>query len=175
MKIRVTTIAVVALLAISAPAAFARIAPDPVGTQLTIKHAAALHVVKHKVAKQKAKASTSRSGTGRRLIIVAPIQSPSSSIPGDSASYCSMYMTDCTPEQLCAIWGANCGDVQSQAPATDSQPAPDPVAPAAPAVTDTSSSTSQGDASRSGQSGDVSASLAASSATTTDDGYDEDC
>jgi hypothetical protein len=177
MKIRVTTIAVVALLAISAPAAFARIAPDPVGLQqLTIKHAPALHVAKHKVVKKKTKTSTNKKnkgGSAGKIIVVAPLQSPSSSIPDVSTSDCTLYMTNCTTEQLCDIWGMNCTDVYNAAPLPDAQPAPDTSAPAEPAATGSSSGSEQSDASGSGQTGGVAASLASSSAATTDLGYDD--
>jgi len=163
MKFRITTIAVVALLAISAPAAFARIAPDPAGLHLTLKHAASIHVAKHKVAK-KAKTGSS----GRVLIIVAPIQNPSASLPSDPTTNCEMYMTDCTPEQLCDWWGENCSDVQTPAVSVDSQPAPASSAPA-PTQTYSTNDASSPDTTATTQTGDASASTAAAS----DD--NEDC
>jgi hypothetical protein len=69
--------------------------------------------------------------------IVDPSPPPGGGGTVDPFDYCAVYMTDCTDEQLCADWGANC-DLVPAPPATtpDESPVVPPAAETPVAYTD---------------------------------------
>jgi len=174
MKIQALLITAIASLAFAVAGANATILFQATGGGTVTHKKAVHHIVKKSKTSSKSQTKVSSSsktaGSTPPLYIHIPV-GPAPAVAPSAADDCATTGNDCTDQQLCDIWGENCGSTGQSA---GSSVASQPVAPASVVQTSDAAVSSSGSSSDAaiGQSasGDTS-----DSGMSADDSNDDDC